>query len=431
MKTSIYNNFITYDNKNVCYNLLNDKFVILEDDLKELLLAANRENNIDELKEIHPDFYEFLAEEGYIVDEEKDEFQEVVSVSKEVDDNEKQYLLFINPTMNCNFKCWYCYETHIKDSKMDNVNIEKTIQFIENIISQNNKIEDFAISWFGGEPLLYFDKVVVPILEGAKKITESSGINLITGFTTNGLLFDQKKIDFLKKYTLQEIQITLDGYKDNHDKIRYISETKGSFDKIIKNIILLADNQINVVVRVNCTEQNINDIDKIMSLFQKVPQSIKKYLKFTFHKVWQLESSLEYDVRHYIDKYKNSDFYVDGAVFDSVRGSCYADKYNQAFINYNGDVFKCSARDFESKSKLGQLEQNGTITWNEKKFIRQNAKFQNIPCQTCSILPVCGGGCSQVAYENLGKDYCVNDFDENKKKEIVKRVFEQKIIFNV
>lgn len=83
------------------------------------------------------------------------------------------------------------------------------------------------------------------------------------------MLFDQKKIDFLKEYTLQEIQITLDGYKDNHDRIRYISETKGSFDKIIKNIILLAENQINVVVRVNCTEQNINDIDKIMSLFQK------------------------------------------------------------------------------------------------------------------------------------------------------------------
>lgn len=431
MKTSVYNNFIVYNNQNVCYNLLNDKFVVLENDLKELLLAVSRENNIDELQEIHPDFYEFLAEEGYIVDNGKDEFQEVVSISRGVDDNEKQYLLFINPTMNCNFKCWYCYETHIKDSKMDNVNIGKTIQFIENIISQNNKIEEFAISWFGGEPLLYFDKVVVPILEGAKKITDSSGINLITGFTTNGLLFDQKKIDFLKEYTLQEIQITLDGYKDNHDRIRYISETKGSFDKIIKNIILLAENQINVVVRVNCTEQNINDIDKIMSLFQKEPQNIKKYLKFTFHKVWQLESSLEYDVRHYIDKYKNSDFYVDGAVFDSVRGSCYADKYNQAFINYNGDVFKCSARDFESKSKLGELEQNGTITWNEKKFIRQNAKFQNKPCQTCSILPVCGGGCSQVAYENLGKDYCVNDFDENKKGEIVKRVFEQKIIFNV
>lgn len=59
MKTSVYNNFIVYNNQNVCYNLLNDKFVVLENDLKELLLAVSRENNIDELQEIHPDFYEF------------------------------------------------------------------------------------------------------------------------------------------------------------------------------------------------------------------------------------------------------------------------------------------------------------------------------------------------------------------------------------
>lgn len=133
MKTSVYNNFIVYNNQNVCYNLLNDKFVVLENDLKELLLAVSRENNIDELQEIHPDFYEFLAEEGYIVDNGKDEFQEVVSISRGVDDNEKQYLLFINPTMNCNFKCWYCYETHIKDSKMDNVNIGKLFNLLRTL----------------------------------------------------------------------------------------------------------------------------------------------------------------------------------------------------------------------------------------------------------------------------------------------------------
>ena len=45
MKTSIYNNFITYDNKNVCYNLLNDKFVILEDDLKRIIIS-NKQRKI-------------------------------------------------------------------------------------------------------------------------------------------------------------------------------------------------------------------------------------------------------------------------------------------------------------------------------------------------------------------------------------------------
>ena len=34
-------------------------------------------------------------------------------------------------------------------------------------------------------------------------------------------------------------------------------------------------------------------------------------------------------------------------------------------------------------------------------------------------MPICGGGCSQKAIENLGNDYCVNDFDESKKNAIV------------
>ncbi|MFV0248333.1 MAG: hypothetical protein ACK5H1_05180 [Tenacibaculum sp.] len=42
-----------------------------------------------------------------------------------------------------------------------------------------------------------------------------------------------------------------------------------------------------------------------------------------------------------------------------------------------------------------------------------NAKLKNVPCQTCSILPFCRGGCSQVAMENYSKNYCVCNFDDN------------------
>jgi len=48
------------------------------------------------------------------------------------------------------------------------------------------------------------------------------------------------------------------------------------------------------------------------------------------------------------------------------------------------------------------------------------AKLNNKPCQTCSILPLCGSGCSQLALESNGNDYCVHNFDEEKKKNVVK-----------
>jgi uncharacterized protein len=39
------------------------------------------------------------------------------------------------------------------------------------------------------------------------------------------------------------------------------------------------------------------------------------------------------------------------------------------------------------------------------------------------VLPICGGGCSQISMENEGKEYCVKNFDENRKLQLVKNRF--------
>ncbi len=41
----------------------------------------------------------------------------------------------------------------------------------------------------------------------------------------------------------------------------------------------------------------------------------------------------------------------------------------------------------------------------------------------CKILPICGGGCTQQAIENSERDYCVYDFDEERKLTLVKNKF--------
>jgi uncharacterized protein len=109
--------------------------------------------------------------------------------------------------------------------------------------------------------------------------------------------------------------------------------------------------------------------------------------------------------------------------YNNVLNSCYADKINQATINYNGDVYKCNARDFNEKNKEGVLTDDGQIAWNDRGKERVNIKMNNSPCLECSILPICGGGCSQVALENKDKDYCVHNFDESKKKMLCWKLF--------
>lgn len=423
MKTSIYNNFVFYKDKFVGYNALKNSFILLEQDLYNLYEAAKNENKIDDFKEIHLSFYEFMVEKGFFVNTNLNELEEVKKLQLEIDNKDDFFDLFINPTMNCNFKCWYCYETHIKSSKMTKTTIQNVISFCNNIIYENKNLKRFYLSWFGGEPLLQYKDVVLPLLIELSSLFRKNNIKFNSGFTTNGLLINEEMIDSFLKYNVDQLQITLDGIKPLHDKIRYVSKNRGSYDDIISNIILLAENNLQVIVRVNCTKETLDGLDEIMGSFSGLDENVKKNISFTFHRVWQAEQELEDDVSQYIKKYNGESFNVSGVALDSFRDSCYADKRNQALINYNGEVFKCSARDFKSSNKEGVLSDNGIINWNSTFEKRMNIKLKNKPCQTCSILPLCGGGCSQVAMENEGNDYCVYDFDENKKKQVVLDTF--------
>jgi uncharacterized protein len=143
-------------------------------------------------------------------------------------------------------------------------------------------------------------------------------------------------------------------------------------------------------------------------------------MSFDFHKVWQDDKNIPDETMTATRRYfRKSGFNVATGVHDLVLDSCYGDHKNHATINYNGEVFKCTARDFTNANHEGKLEQDGEINWNPKYERRLNSKFKNKPCLECAILPICNGGCSQQAIEHDGVDYCINNFDENKKKQLV------------
>lgn len=426
MKVSQFNSFFFYEEKHVGYNAFTNEFIILQPELYEIYKAADHENNWSELKEIHEDFYNFIEEKGFIISQDENEIEKVKNLVYTIDkENNELFELTINPTMNCNFKCWYCYETHIKASKMSSETINNTIKLVENILAENDNLKDFHLQWFGGEPLLYFDSTVVPLLQGIYPKMIKKNISFTSGFTTNGLLINQKMLDLCKSLGVSHFQITLDGHRERHNKVRYITKDRGSYDEIVNNIKLCAENGVSVTARINVSEETLNNLSKIMDDFSDLDDKCKKYLDFSFHEVWQEEKDIAEDIQEVVNHFRDVGFNTlyKGINLDTVRNSCYADKKNHATINYNGEVFKCTARDFESKSKEGILNSDGKIEWNEKYDQRMNSKFKNPPCLSCKILPICNGGCSQQAIEHKNIEYCVNDFDENKKLEIIKDKF--------
>lgn len=75
--------------------------------------------------------------------------------------------------------------------------------------------------------------------------------------------------------------------------------------------------------------------------------------------------------------------------------SCYADRINYANINYDGNVYKCTAQDYTSETALGFLDENGQIRWDKEKTqgIDKQAFFDNQVCLNCKYLAICGGPC--------------------------------------
>lgn len=108
------------------------------------------------------------------------------------------YHIVVNVTLDCNLRCWYCYEKKIQNSKL----YPNVIEAIESNISfQYNKtrFKTLKISFFGGEPFLNFEGIRT-ILSFANKFCETKGIVLLADFTTNATLIRQDYLEYLKNF---------------------------------------------------------------------------------------------------------------------------------------------------------------------------------------------------------------------------------------
>ena len=430
MKASKYNMFFDYQNQKIGFNSYSREHIVLDDSLYLMYESSLKTTEFQSLKSIHPTFYDFLIEKGFLVNEAEDELQKVKDLVYSIDNDESKFQLHINPTMNCNFKCWYCYETHIKDSKMDINTIKSTVRFVESIVkNRKGSLRHFSLDWFGGEPLLYYKKIILPILEQAYDICNSEGIQMSSAMTTNGLLINPEVIQTAKRFNLSFFQITLDGHRERHDVVRFVSEGRGSYDTIVNNIKVLAQNGLEVLIRINCSPETMSDLKRIAEDFNDMTDESRTFISFDLHKVWQDIHNISdddlYKMRWY---FREQNFKVMTGSYDHVLNSCYGDHKHHATINYNGEVFKCTARDFTTANSEGNLTEFGEVIWNEKYNKRLESKFKNKPCLDCVILPICNGGCSQQAIEHEGVDYCVNDFDENKKRMIVINRFKEALL---
>ena len=355
-------------------------------------------NDLTYFRENHSRFYDCLKKRHFIINNEENEVASCLSqIRHNYEWNDGCLYITINPTLDCNLRCWYCYEEHRKGSLMNTEVIDAILCFIKESIKKNHW-EEIHLSFFGGEPFLGYKQVILPLLRSIKEICDENQIGCSHGYTTNATLLTVSRIKELQKISPNlHFQITFDGNEIYHNQTKYFGNGRGSYKRALQNTRLLIQSSINVSIRLNLTNTNIGSMKETVLSFS----DLVHYHCFTFQiqKVWQEKETplLRKELPQLIEVIKSIGIGMNNEEKGYYRARCYANFRHNLVINYNGDIFQCTARDFSKENRMGILLSDGEILYNEGYIVRQEKQIKD-ECLSCILLPICPM-CSQRKYE--------------------------------
>lgn len=425
MKNSLYNIQLEIGGYDILYNTFSGKFIKLT---PEITQCMNGEVSNDKLKEI-------LETKSFIVKDDIDEKAMIKSLYLQKRYDSKAYLLTLNTSLDCNLNCWYCYESHLSNSHMSLDLVQRILNHLH-LKYKQAPFETLRLSFFGGEPMMNY-KAISALLEGVKKQAQTDNFKIELFFTTNGTFITERYIELLKPFTTR-FQITIDGDKETHNAIRKFknNQNQDCYERILKGLKLLNDTDTNFyfTLRINYDDKVLNNIG---SLIKDLSFLDRKKVIISLQKVWQcnlnkIDTTKLFEIIKLIN---DAGFLTNTYNLARSYSSCYADKFNQAVINYDGKVFKCTARDFTKEAAYGYLNPLGLIEWNTELTKKRLSLSIPQKCQDCKLLPCCPGICSQKIIENGDSKEMACIFDErishediillNIKQQLIAKTYEE------
>ncbi|NCO54749.1 MAG: hypothetical protein COS14_02140 [Bacteroidetes bacterium CG02_land_8_20_14_3_00_31_25] len=408
-KLSEYNIIIEGDTKFIYLNTITGSIVGLNQ--KEHSIVQKEFNNLIDFEEKYPTIFKKFYNFGYIIDEKRNEKEEILFYKKQSVFLDREYRLFLHPTLDCNFNCWYCYEEHPKEKITEETSqrIKKHIEYM------SDRISGLHLSWFGGEPLMYYDEIVEPMSLFAKNIMEQKGLTFINSISTNAYYINKKMIEGFKKIKLSTFQITLDGNREKHNKVRNFNG-EPSFDVICNNIIDICNeiNDASITLRINYDNKTLDYEPDFISIF---PENIRHKLRIDFQRVWQTrdENCLKTEpinnkLLQWMEFAAKLGFNVNFTKLQPhIPYACYVDKYYHLEIDHEGKVYKCTAKGYTPEYEVGKLREDGIVELNAENEAKRFHKLtvENEMCLNCKYLPMCGGSCTQNSMEVNGEPICV------------------------
>jgi len=426
---------LMFESKNngwLLYNSASNSFVQMDDSTAEFVKQVKETPNMDFLN--NQNLYFNLINGGFLVDDGKDEdFMRTLKMKRTAKryDNCKLKLT-IAPTRECNFDCPYCFEDERLKIKMTDETEENLVHFIE----KHKKVNDVTVTWYGGEPLLEFER-----MKSLSKKIDALGKKYRACIISNGYCMNKEVIAAINELKIQWVQITIDGLYENHDKRRYLIEGGSTFDVILENIgnLLQSDWMGQIYVRVNIDSTNCNEFADIYNFFKN--KYSNEFLKHIFVYPGFVCAYHKQDSNCYFNSHDQGRFLAELArdygivalpIFPRIEiDGCDMAKMNAYVVGPEGEVYKCWEDMGRANKVIGNI--NSMDNWNTSLVAEGMigaSYLEDKVCEKCYLFPICDGGCSNIRmlnnHDNGKRDYCT--YFKSHAQELLEIHYEQKLM---
>ena len=319
---------------------------------------------------------------------------------------------------DCNLRCVYCFAGEgnygqISRTRMSAKTGKRAIDFL---LANSGTRHNLEVDFFGGEPTINFDTVKA-IVEYARVEEAKVGKNIRFTLTTNGLLLDDDKINYINRH-MDNVVLSLDGRKEVNDRMRkFPGASLACYDAVVPKIKMLikARRHQNYYIRGTYTRENLdfaNDVLHMADLgFEQLsvepviaapdaPYSIRREDIPALCREYE-RLAIEIDAR--ADS-KSNFFNFFHFMLDMENGPCAAKRITGCgagteylAVTPEGDFYPCHQFVGDGEFCLGNLE-SGLLNkdW-QAKFAYCNVHTKP-ECLDCWAKFFCSGGCAANAY---------------------------------
>lgn len=410
MKISKYTFFFDIENTDFyAYNTLSNALIEIDQESYNILHNRIQDEDLSEML-FDNDLWNALVTNNILTDNNEDDFLKYKASIMRMRSQRTGMHLTLAPTMDCCFRCHYCFEKYKEKKYMTPEVMDRIIKYVMSCPDLKN----IKITWFGGEPLM----AVPQIEEFYDKFSAVWEKPINSNIITTGYHINEEAVRVMKKVGIASAQITLDGMKETHNRVKHLPTKEDVFEKVVRNIELLNDlaPEINISIRVNLTIENKHEYIELYKYcyirFQK-RKNIGLVPAFVLDRgtsnceLCKIKSTL-------FNHKERSEFILDLAHkgFDSPFIRYPEPFFNECAIRNDmaiafdpeGYAYKCWEVIGNKEYAIGKLNDDGILTDINQTILNRQLygadTFDDPTCSQCKYLPICSGGCPIQRIEN-------------------------------